>query len=191
MEVWAIGIQRFVGEQRNSRSVLTEDRERIVEVILSVKVGNVRCPQFLRRRALFLDPIRNLFENIAAHPPMMEVLRAPYRQLALPYWAVRRSKQIPGVAVFRDRRIVREFNVSLNLHNLRRCGDRFLAGKKSRTPQSHSHKDGRSHVRTFPAHYVDRMIEQAAVQSMMITGLVIKTIRFCHVAVPTRYDRRN
>src|SRR6202035_3350462 len=76
VEIGAGWVERLVGEKGNPGGVLAENGKRVVQVKLSVEVGNVGGPEFLRSRALLRDPTGNLFENRTAQAPMMKILGA-------------------------------------------------------------------------------------------------------------------
>src|ERR1700722_2224192 len=154
--VRALGIQRLVGHERDSRSIFAEHREGIVEVIFTVEVRNVRRPQFFCFRALLDNPVRDFLEHRSAGTPVMQVLRASNRQLSIAVRTVGGSKQIPGVAILGDRRIVNELHVAINFNDLRRvCGSRVIARMGDRSERNNCYPKNQGTDGSLESHLSD------------------------------------
>src|SRR5258707_10078806 len=120
MKIWAVRIQSFVGQQCDPGCVLAEDGERIIKMVFTIEIRNVRRPQLPGLRALFLDPFRNLIKNLAAEFPLVQVWRTTNWKLPISVRPVRSSEQIPSIAVLNDGGVVHIFGVPADRDALRR-----------------------------------------------------------------------
>jgi hypothetical protein len=89
-------------------------------MIFTVEKRDVRCPELFRLGTFFLDPLRNLREDVAALFPLVRVLGAADRDLPFAFGAVTGAEQVPGRSFSNDGRVVDEFNIAARFQCLRR-----------------------------------------------------------------------
>jgi len=104
-------IKRLVRGQRNARRVLSKERIRVVQPIHALLERDIRCPQVYCSWAVFVNPFRDLVEDLSAELPCLQVVRASNLKLPAGPRPARRER-VPCIAGLDDGRIVRAFKIA-------------------------------------------------------------------------------